>query len=198
MGQNRHIKLRLSKGPCHFDAIFFSATAEECGVSAGSRVDAAFYLQINEFRGASSVQLQMIDLRPSVEPSGRERECLDLVERLVRGGRVTGKEARRLLPGREQFVALWRCLERLDRDGSLCCHRLPLLRRLAASLEGADSFLRAALGVEVFAERGLIALTPRDDRLSLRLQPGRRADLEQCAYILRLRRILGNEEKGDR
>ena len=198
VGQNRHIKLRLSKGPCHFDAIFFSATAEECGVSAGSRVDAAFYLQINEFRGASSVQLQMIDLRPSVEPSGRERECLDLVERLVRGGRVTGKEARRLLPGREQFVALWRCLERLDRDGSLCCHRLPLLRRLAASLEGADSFLRAALGVEVFAERGLIALTPRDDRLSLRLQPGRRADLEQCAYILRLRRILGNEEKGDR
>ena len=198
VGQNRHIKLRLSKGPCHFDAIFFSATAEECGVSAGSRVDAAFYLQINEFRGASSVQLQMIDLRPSVEPSGRERECLDLVERLVRGGRVTGKEARRLLPGREQFVALWRCLERLDRDGPLCCHRLPLLRRLAASLEGADSFLRAALGVEVFAERGLIALTPRDDRLSLRLQPGRRADLEQCAYILRLRRILGNEEKGDR
>ena len=60
VGQNRHLKLRLSKGGCHFDAIFFSATAEACGVSAGMRVDAAFHLQLNEFRGVSSVQLQQI------------------------------------------------------------------------------------------------------------------------------------------
>ena len=66
VGQNRHLKLRLNKCGCHLDAIFFSTTAESCGVSVGSRVDAAFYLQINEFRGISSVQLQMIDLRPSV------------------------------------------------------------------------------------------------------------------------------------
>lgn len=198
VGQNRHMKLRLSKGTCHLDAIFFSTTAEECGVSAGSRVDAAFYLQINEFRGNSNVQLQMIDLRPSVEPSGRERECLDLVERLTRGEKITHKEALRLLPGREQFIALWRCIERMGRSGAVCSHRLPLLRRLATSLDGSESFLRAAVGVEVFAERGLILLTPREDRVVLRLQPGRRADLEQCPYVARLRRILGNEEKGDR
>lgn len=198
VGQNRHMKLRLSKGTSHFDAIFFSVTPEECGVTAGSRVDAAFYLQINEFRGNSSVQMQMIDLRPSVEPSGRERECLELVERLIRGGPVTGKDAARLWLGREQFIALWRCLERLGRDGPACCHRLPMLRRLAAALDGGDSFLRAAFGLEVFAERGLILLTPRDDRLVLRLQTGRRANLEECAYIVRLRRILGKEEKGDR
>ena len=167
-------------------------------MSAGSRVDAAFYLQINEFRGVSSVQLQMIDLRPSVEPSGRERECLELVARLVRGGRVSDREAQRLLPGREQFIALWRCLERLGRDGPVCCHRLPLLRRLAAALDGSESFLRAAFGLEVFAERELISLTDKDDRLVLRLRPGRRADLEQCPYMGRLRQVLGKEEKGDR
>ena len=87
VGQNRHLKLRLSKGGCHFDAIFFSATAEACGVSAGMRVDAAFHLQLNEFRGVSSVQLQLVDLRPAAGPSQRERECLELVERLVSGGR---------------------------------------------------------------------------------------------------------------
>ena len=198
VGQNRHMKLRLSKGNCHFDAIFFSTTVEECGVAPGSRVDAAFYLQINEFRGNSSVQLQMIDLRPSVEPSGREKECLELVERLIRGGKVTERDAARLLPSREQFIALWRCLERLGRSGPFCCHRLPMLRRLAASLDGGDSFLHAAFGVEVFAERGLISLTARDDRLVLCLQPGRRADLEESVYMARLYRILGKEEKGDR
>ena len=198
VGQNRHMKLRLSKGNCHFDAIFFSTTVEECGVAPGSRVDAASYLQINEFRGNSSVQLQMIDLRPSVEPSGREKECLELVERLIRGGKVTERDAARLLPSREQFIALWRCLERLGRSGPFCCHRLPMLRRLAASLDGGDSFLHAAFGVEVFAERGLISLTSRDDRLVLCLQPGRRADLEESVYMARLYRILGKEEKGDR
>ena len=198
VGQNRHMKLRLSKGNCHFDAIFFSTTVEECGVAPGSRVDAAFYLQINEFRGNSSVQLQMIDLRPSVEPSGREKECLELVERLIRGGKITERDAARLLPSREQFIALWRCLERLGRSGPFCCHRLPMLRRLAASLDGGDSFLHAAFGVEVFAERGLISLTARDDRLVLCLQPGRRADLEESVYMARLYRILGKEEKGDR
>ena len=75
VGQNRHLKLRLSKGPYHFDAIFFSATAGECGAAAGMRVDAAFHLQVNEFRGVSSVQLQLVDLRPAVLPSVREREC---------------------------------------------------------------------------------------------------------------------------
>ena len=84
------------------------------------------------------------------------------------------------------------------RSGPFCCHRLPMLRRLAASLDGGDSFLHAAFGVEVFAERGLISLTSRDDRLVLCLQPGRRADLEQCPYMARLCRILGKEEKGDR
>ena len=198
VGQGRHLKLRLSKGPCHFDAIFFSATAEECGVSAGMRVDAAFYLQINEFRGVSSVQLQMIDLRPALGPSSREQECLDLVARLVADGPVTEREAMRLLPGREQFVALWRAIERMAREDCASMPRLPTLRRLAASLEGAESFLRAAAGLEIFAERGLIALSYEEEYMALRPQPGQKADLEQSAYMRKLRRILGREEKGGR
>ena len=51
VGQNRHLKVRLSKGSAQFDGIFFSATAEQCGCRTGCRVDAAFYLQVNEFRG---------------------------------------------------------------------------------------------------------------------------------------------------
>ncbi|MFR3920862.1 MAG: DHHA1 domain-containing protein [Dysosmobacter welbionis] len=42
VGQGKHLKLRLSKGTCRFDAIFFSMTEETCGVAAGMRVDAAF------------------------------------------------------------------------------------------------------------------------------------------------------------
>ena len=190
VGQNRHLKLRLSKGGCHFDAIFFSATAEACGVSAGMRVDAAFYLQLNEFRGVSSVQLQLVDLRPAAGPSQRERECLELVERLTGGGAVTAAEALRLLPERRQFAGLWRAIGRMEAECGGSVPRLPALRRLAGALDGAESFLRTALGLEVFAERGLVTLAVQEDMMILRPVPGRRADLEQSAYMRALRRGL--------
>ena len=40
----------------------------------GSRVDAAFYLQANTFRGTTTLQLQLVDLRPSLTPSRHEAE----------------------------------------------------------------------------------------------------------------------------
>ena len=98
VGQNRHLKLRLSKGSSQFDGIFFSVSPDTCPVAAGSRVDAAFYLQINEFRGNRTVQLQMVDIRPSLTVSTREDECLHLLERCLRGDRLLPKEAVHLLP----------------------------------------------------------------------------------------------------
>ena len=111
VGQNRHLKLRLSKGSSQFDGIFFSVSPDTCPVAAGSRVDAAFYLQINEFRGNRTVQLQMVDIRPSLTVSTREDECLHLLERCLRGDRLLPKEAVHLLPSRSQCVQLWRALE---------------------------------------------------------------------------------------
>ncbi|MDE7011517.1 MAG: DHH family phosphoesterase, partial [Oscillospiraceae bacterium] len=194
VGQNRHLKLRLEKGGRRFDAIFFSTTAADCGAAVGMRVDAAFHLQINEFRGSSSVQLQLIDLRPALGPSVRERECLELVGRLVSGGALTEREAIRLLPRREQFVSLWRAIERLEREELWEGGRLPMLRSLAAALDGTESFLRAAVGVEIFAERGLVAVTVREERMTLRPLPGRRADLEESVHMEALRRALGKKD----
>ena len=64
VGQNRHLKLRLGKGSAQFDGIFFSTNAAACGCQEGDRVDAAFYLQINEFRGSRTVQLRQDSAHP--------------------------------------------------------------------------------------------------------------------------------------
>ena len=198
VGQNRHLKLRLSKGNRHFDAIFFSTTAEDCAITPGCRVDAAFYLQINEFRGTSSVQLQMIDLRPSLLPSTKEQESLDLLDRLIGGKAVSPKDAMRLLPDRCQFVALWRTISSMEDDCLEAADQLPLLRRLAACLNGADAFLHTATCIAVFAERGLITLNRENGSLSIRPIPGRRADLEQSAYIIKLRQTIEQHTRGGR
>ena len=191
VGQNRHMKVRLQKGHTSFEGIFFSVTAEETGLVPGSRVDAAFYLQINEFRGSRSVQLQLLDLRPSPEPSAREHELLSLCDALLSDGELTPREAARLTPSREQFVRVWRILERESGGSALSDAELPLLRRIAAEVTGAESFLRTAVCLNVFAERGLLSMTREDGLMTIRLTPGeRKVELEDSALLRRLREIL--------
>lgn len=116
VGEGRHLKLRLSKGAMRFDGIFFSMTAEACGLQAGELADAAFYLQINTFRDTVSVQLQVLDMRPSQISTDLETESLDLIRRLISGGEISAPEAARLRVSRERFAACWRALDRFLRE----------------------------------------------------------------------------------
>ena len=193
VGQNRHLKLRLGKGSAQFDGIFFSTVAEDCGCKAGDRVDAAFYLQVNEFRGSRTVQLQMVDLRPSLCASGREQESLTLADRCTARQPMPVRDARRLLPTRDQFAAAWRFLERTVPDGGLTTGYLPLLRALAAELGKTEPFPRAALCLSVFAERGLLTLERQGDDVTLRLRRGQKVVLGQSPHLLWLHE---NIEKG--
>ena len=66
-----------------------------------------------------------------------------------------------------------------------------------AVLGGRDSIYGfAALGLEVFAERGLVTLAAKEDMMILRPRAGVRADLEQSAYMRALRRTLGQDKRG--
>jgi len=202
VGQGRHLKLHLSKGPCRFDAIFFSVTEAECGVSVGSRVDAAFYLQANTFRGNTTLQLQLIDIRPSLTPSRHQAEDLALVRRLLNEEPLTAQEISRLQVTREQLVPYWRVLDRQLRSGKLETEHLPFLRQLArdAALEcgGSENFLRAALALEIFHERGLLTLSLLDERLAVHLNTSQgKVDLSACPYLIRLQDGTFRRNRGE-
>lgn len=199
MGQNRHLKLRLSKGSAQFDGIFFSAVAQTCGVVPGDRVDAAFYLQINEFRSSRTVQLQMVDIRPSLSGSAREEESLQLVGRCLQGQELRPRDAVRLLPSRDQCVCLWRALQHTVPPDGLEADYLPLLRRLSGALHGAEPFLRTALCLEVFRERGLLQSLRQGDIIRLHLTgQGKKVALDRSEYLLRLHQALDAVKGGGR
>lgn len=187
VGQNRHLKLRLGKGSAQFDGIFFSTNTAACGCQKGDRVDAAFYLQVNEFRGSRTVQLQMVDIRPSLSASSREQECLTLLAQCTGGETVSAKNARRMLPSREQYAAVWRTLVHMTPEGALHTAYLPLLRSLSAALGKTDSFLRSAFCLAVFQERGLLQLELHGDDIDLQLAGrDKKVKLEDSEYIRRL------------
>ena len=72
VGGGRHLKMRASRDGRTVDMIFFSVTRAQSGLAVGDRADVAFYPQINEYRGSRTVQLHLVDLRPSL--TARERE----------------------------------------------------------------------------------------------------------------------------
>ena len=191
VGQNRHLKLRFSKGTVQLEGIFFSTTAQQCPCQPGGRVDVAFYLQINEFRGSRTVQLQVVDLRPSLQSSAREEESLLLLRRLEEGESLSSREALRILPSRQQCAAAWRLLRQEVTPTGTERHYLPFLRQLSAAIPGTDPFLRACFCVELFCERGLLRREIRDEEIRLRLCPvDEKVDLEQSPYWTALQEYI--------
>ena len=191
VGQNRHLKLRFSKGTVQLEGIFFSTTAQQCPCQPGGRVDVAFYLQINEFRGSRTVQLQVVDLRPSLQGSAREEESLLLLRRLEEGESLSSREALRILPSRQQCAAAWRLLRQEITPAGTERHYLPFLRQLSAAIPGTDPFLRACFCVELFCERGLLRREIRDEEIRLRLcSVDEKVNLEKSPYWTALQEYI--------
>ena len=191
VGQNRHLKLQFTKGQFRFHAIYFSMTEAELGAAVGARVDIAFYAQMNDFRGSSSVQLQLIDLRPSLRPSKSESDALDVLEKALALSPLSPQESAKLNFTRDQAKHLWHAVvEKASESGPL--FRLPLYRSLALSMGGADAFLRTAFCMEVFRERGLISLKDSEEEIVLRIAPERRVVLEDCPFVCHVREQAKN------
>ena len=88
-------------------------------------------------------------------------------------------------------------LERRLRQGKVEEELLPYLRQLAARTGGNESFLRTALALDVFQERGLISLAVQGDSVTLCLNPARgKVNLNECPYLVRLQ-DAASRNRGD-
>ena len=128
--------------------------------------------------------------RAHAELYRQQAEALELVARCCEGGPLTEREKSRIPAQREPFAACYTALERqLKRTGAESAPELPLLRLLAAESGGSDGFLRAAMALRVFRERGLVQITQGEDGfLTLRLsRPAGKVDLFACPYLRRLK-----------
>lgn len=189
VGRGRHLKLKLESRGILLDAIWFSADGGELGLSPGCRVDAAFYPQINEFRGCRSVQLQIIDLRPAPSRAQLEQAIYD---KYRRDEALTPQEARFLLPSREEFVCLWKWLDRHCSPSGPLEDTLPRISRaVARSGRQVEVPARTLLCLEVLEERGLIQLGRSAGRLQITLNRLEgKVDLDASLLLRRLRDVL--------
>ncbi len=175
VGHGRHLKLRLERDGVVLDAIWFSAGVER--PYNGELVDVAFHPQINEFRGARTPQLQVLDLRCA------EEEGLAF-DKFSQGETLSPYEIELLTPQRENFVRLWRHLKGRSANTPII-HDSP--QGLAGRLEG-GTLSQTQVCLDVLAERGLITVSRHLGELTIALnRVEKKVDLEDSAVLQRLR-----------
>lgn len=174
VGGGKHLRLRFQQGRTYLNAIYFSATPETASVEAGDLVDVAFVPQINDYRGEQSVQMNILDIRPSCAvpcPAETGRYAA------LRQGRLTSEAAAVLLPDRPTLAAVWRYLASTGAESvseSPMCLCRKIVRRTGMSL----SLEKLMTCLDIFSDVGLLEMQRLHKYITIRLTPGSsKADL---------------------
>ena len=182
VGSGRHMRLRLRSGRTSLNAIYFSATPESTFVQQGDVVDIAFTPQINEFRGERTVQMNVLDIRPSC--------CADCSPdaapyRAMQEDRLTADIARILYPDRTTLAMVWRYLAACGdniQEAPLC-----LCRKIVRWSGKALSLGQLMVCLDIFRDVGLLQTQRLHKYISIRLTPGpQKADLSESPTLQRL------------
>ena len=180
VGSGRHMRLRLRRGRYTFNAIYFSANPESASVCNGDLVDIAFVPQINEFRGERSVQMNVLDIRPSCTAQA----CPELSGyHALQRGQVTPEDARVLYPSRTTLATVWRYLASVPaphiQETPIC------LCRKIVRWSGTDLSLGQLMTcLDIFRDVGLLRSQRHHKYLILTLTPGsEKADLNESATL---------------
>lgn len=152
IGGGKHVRLRVEKFGQSYECVWFSHRAEDLGLSAGDRVDLAFFPQINEFRSRRSVQLLVLDIRRA--------DCSECVLNVL-----DGKIDPALRISRSELGRAWRALEQ---EGPALHFTLPSLPAQSAHLTAE----KLALALCVFSELGLLSLSRQDKDIDIMLTSG--------------------------
>ena len=175
VGGGRHMRLRLRSPRGCFNAIYFSANPESASVEPGDLVDIAFNPQVNEFRGDRSVQMNVLDIRPSC---AADCGCDDTGYLALRRNALTGAIAEAILPDRATLAMVWRYLAAAPAP----IQEMPMcLCRKIVRWSGAPLDLgKLLVCLDIFSDVGLLTIGRLHKHITIRLTPGTgKADLNQ-------------------
>ena len=181
VGGGRHMRLRLCSGHTYLNAIYFSANPQTVSIQPGDLVDVAFTPQVNEFRGTRTVQMNVIDIRPSCSA-----ECLPDAApyRDMQRGNLTSGEAAALLPDRKMLALVWRYLDAANpvQESPMC-----LCRKIVRWSGKPLNLGQMLTCLDIFRDVGLLTVQRQHKYVSIRLTPGEgKADLSRSQTMQRL------------
>ena len=184
VGGGRHMRLRLRQNHHYINGIYFSTTPETASIQPGDLVDVAFNPQVNEFRGERSVQMNVLDIRPSCSAACSPESY---GYSTLRQGTMTPENAAKLLPDRTLLGIVWRYLASCPspiQEAPMC-----LCRKIVRWSGSPMSLGQLLVCLDIFRDVGLLQTEKLHKYIAVRLIPTtEKADLTTSSTMQRLLR----------
>lgn len=187
IGGGKHLRMTVEKDGVSMGAVWFGMTLAALDFDTAEPVDLMFRLGINEFRGETSLQMTLIDARPTVDGEAElEREKRRYAE-IEAGGHFARTED--LLPSRDECGAVWRFLRREAALGHSTFPVRRLLLRLNGQGAGHFNYCKLMWILRIFDELKLCSFRePVPDTLLLSPDgSGGKKDLDSSVLLASLR-----------
>ena len=179
VGGGKHLRLRLgTRDGAQLQAIWFCCGSQAKKLRVGDRVDVAFHLQVNEFRGIRSVQLSLVDLKLP--------EAAEIYGRYCRGESLSFHQRQLIAPTRQDVVQLFTYIRSGLTAGLMRCRREELEQGLLRCCPE-YSLRRIDPCLDILRELGVVQLQRTGELLCLSLPAGVHNPLENSQLYQALR-----------
>ncbi|MCQ2463771.1 MAG: DHHA1 domain-containing protein, partial [Clostridia bacterium] len=183
IGNGKHLRLGFTKKGCSFTALRFGMGEDKFQYEPGDVLDLAVKPEINEFRGETSVSVQIKGIRPAGRDDDAFLSGVALFEKITRGAEITKQEALEAYPDRSFVSAVYKTVRDLkvkqaDPD-KICMYT------------GKDkaSVCRTLIACEALFELGI--LEKNEDGNPVLPQVTVKNSLDNSILLLKLKRIAG-------
>ena len=156
IGGGKHTRLVVEKGGHTMQCVLFGVREDELSVKTGEFVDAAFNLDINEFRGYRTVQLIIKDIFNSADDDTILSEQKELYNK-IRNGEYLIAPDDDIIPERNDFVLVYEFLRQQIRRGRTK-HAVQALSR-ALFADNPNGYVKTKYIIMIMNEMNVIGIS---------------------------------------
>ena len=197
VGPGRGVRMKLHVGGRSFAAMHFTRDAREGDFGDGDFGDALVYVDPVSISEGGEVRFILEAMRMPPDEFGRYARELELYSRLREGERISASEAARLLPGKNEVVAVLRYLRTsAGEDGTTRTQVSSFCRRVCKCEHLETSYGRLMVCVRALYEKGRLKYTRDGEAITIRLGERVPVDLNTAPIIVRLRELINTKEGG--
>ncbi|MBQ3183223.1 MAG: single-stranded-DNA-specific exonuclease RecJ [Clostridia bacterium] len=186
IGANKHSRIGITKGNRAFGCVYFGMSPEEASFKKGDKVDVVFSLEINEYKGITTPQINIRHILPDRKTVEKYEGQKQLYRQIKNGARY--KITDEILPSRKEFAALYTYIKRCEKKGMFTLNELIS----QAGLTGENRICKLRFMLDVFTEMKLLTVDKSEDdfevkyKITLRFVRGK-VNLDKSIVLQNLR-----------
>jgi single-stranded-DNA-specific exonuclease len=163
IGGGKHVKMLIEKdGICH-TAMYFGVCEAELGCTEGDVTDVLFNIDVNEYRGAVSVQLIVQDIKICREFTNRLELEMARYEEIRKGAEFASSE--QVIPTREDFAVVYTALRKEFRGGTSILDTKDILKTVSGAESSAINYIKLKFILRILNELKICEIEEIDREL---------------------------------